>query len=88
MIIGIVLSITGIGAIIGIPLILIALGFAMMGGLAYSENKSYYKGECPYCGRLIKVNAQEAFNCPICEERIIVEENLLYTKIAYLDRHK
>lgn len=63
--VGILLCFTGIGAIIGIPLILAALIFPFTGFAAQ-------KAPCPYCGQMVHVFAGVGVNCPACKQRIVI----------------
>jgi hypothetical protein len=64
--IGIVLSLTGIGAIIGIPLILMGLVAPFIGPLMT-------KGRCPYCGNfIISSMGSRGVKCRVCKKRSVV----------------
>ncbi|MFZ4400579.1 MAG: hypothetical protein ACOYO1_11135 [Bacteroidales bacterium] len=68
LIIGIVLCFTGIGALIGIPLILagIALPFLNIGN-------SKIKGKCPYCNYdVYSFKYEPGVTCPSCRQRILI----------------
>ena len=64
--IGLLLCFTGIGAIIGIPLMIVALKGPKKGG---------YVGACPHCGPRAAVSQIHAgANCPACKGRIVVKD--------------
>jgi Zinc-ribbon containing domain len=68
--IGIILTLTGIGAIIGIPLIIIGILMFFIGPLL---GLGTLKGECPWCGNLVTVMGKGQ-DCPICKKRIVVKD--------------
>jgi endogenous inhibitor of DNA gyrase (YacG/DUF329 family) len=64
---------TGIGIIIGVPLMLTAFGIPIV--LTFST-LTFISGACPYCGN--KVLAQDkklGVNCPTCKKRILIKDN-------------
>ena len=75
---GFLISLTVIGAIIGIPLIVI--GFAIIilgpfvGGLVGLATR---KAKCPYCQNEIKFNVEKALTCENCHKRLLVRDNPL-----------
>jgi hypothetical protein len=77
--IGLLLSLTGIGAILGIPLMLVSV--AMFFGapiLGYCvKPPTWLSGSCPYCTYPeVKASHNEpGVNCPACKKRIIIREN-------------
>ena len=78
IIVGLFLTITIIGAIIGIPMILAGLMFIIVspfGGLAVFKQK---KSKCPYCETVITLIGRQAFNCPSCQKRLIVKNGSLF----------
>jgi hypothetical protein len=78
---GLFLCTTCIGAIFGIPLI---FGTMMM-MTPYLRKDAIYAGPCPYCGNYVE-NGMRAFDCKHCKERIMVANNKMYTKTAFIDR--
>lgn len=75
---GLLLCVTGIGAIIGIPLIIIALISPIVGGVVGLAAR---KGECPWCGTTVThFNTSKGIDCPTCKKRIVIKKNK-YIKI-------
>lgn len=73
---GFVLCLTGIGAIIGIPLIVFGLYQSITMPFKQFETGGYI-GPCPYCGtELGMVEAWTALNCHVCRKRVVRKENL------------
>lgn len=79
--IGIILCFTGIGALIGVPLIIAGILMPIFGwgmGKEMASCKMIAK-DCPYCGRP-KVVAQQGdisnggITCPACQHRIIIRD--------------
>ncbi len=71
--IGILLSATGIGMLIGIPLIIAGLIVPFFYSVAALAGR---KGNCPYCDFEVESPiAQDAMNCPVCKNRIIIKNN-------------
>ena len=67
---------TGIGAIIGIPLILggIAAPF-----LAPFIGRSLIKGQCPYCGSDVSIlGSSPGVNCSACKKRIVIRDKKFF----------
>lgn len=74
MLIAIVLCCTGVGAIIGIPMLIV--GWKEQ----YKRTKDVIQGNCPYCATLINVSLEsQAANCAICQKRIIVRDGYFYS---------
>lgn len=74
VVIGVMLSLTGIGAIIGIPIILggIAMPFTAMGvGLSFKLKN------CPVCGHKVGITGNKGVKCGTCKQRLIVRNNEL-----------
>jgi len=71
--IGAILTLTGIGAIIGIPLMIWAayLHFTKHKNIGQKE---VWVANCPHCDKAIYVNLGiAAVNCPLCSRMIIIE---------------
>lgn len=73
--VGILLCLTGIGALIGVPMIIMSL---------IEQNKSsrgivkVLRGECPYCGKLLDVKGEvSAVECAFCKKSFMVKKMLL-----------
>ena len=72
---GLLLSLTGLGAFFGIPMIVIGLFFVP------SKSKGAWKGPCPHCSNEVLFApddiqraedvAVSGFDCPICKNRIV-----------------
>lgn len=72
IVVGILLSLTGIGAIVGIPLAIAGLLMPIIGpaiGLASIA------GPCPYCGSKISGSTVQAgFKCRFCKKRVVIRD--------------
>jgi DNA-directed RNA polymerase subunit RPC12/RpoP len=76
VIVGILLTLTGIGALIGIPLILLGLAMPFVGG---ALGLSAIKGPCPYCGHAIHTDSTKlGLDCPACKQRIVIKDKKFY----------
>ncbi len=74
--IGGILCLTGIGAIIGIPMI---LGGLMTPFIGIWIGATSIKGLCPYCGYEVSCSSKiPGINCPSCNKRIIIREKKFY----------
>jgi DNA-directed RNA polymerase subunit RPC12/RpoP len=70
------LCLTGIGAIIGIPMILGGLLAPFLGPVL---RLTHIKGKCPYCET--NVTAQSTalgVTCPACNKRIVIRQKRFY----------
>lgn len=85
LVIGIALCCTGIGAIIGIPLIFfVGIGaMAAIGGGSFgmlssvADNRRTLKGPCPYCGIEVMVNTKAVgVDCSACKKRIVIRDKV------------
>jgi hypothetical protein len=74
---GALMCLTGIGAIIGVPFILIGLIMPMIGGAKGLTTKPIQRfvGSCPWCGYRA-TGCAPGFNCPSCAHRIMVRGNV------------
>ena len=70
---GLALSATGIGAIVGIPLILSAILFPFISPFI-GARLVRLTGPCPYCGTSV-TGGMVGFNCHACKKRIVVKNN-------------
>jgi DNA-directed RNA polymerase subunit RPC12/RpoP len=69
---GLLLTVTGIGAIIGIPMMIGAFLGPLI-GLGRGAEK--LKGDCPYCGMEIEAeHANMGVTCRVCKQRVIVRK--------------
>lgn len=68
--VGILLTLTGVGAIIGIPLIILGIVMFFISPLL---GLGAVKGDCPWCGTTVTVMAKGE-DCPICKKRIVVKD--------------
>lgn len=70
VIVGVLLCCTVIGAIIGIPLILVGIGSPLIGmGTGLAD----IIGKCPYCGTEVRANKlNKGKTCPACKKRFVV----------------
>ncbi len=69
---GIILCFTGIGAIIGVPLI---IGGILVPFLGSVMGLGTVKGECPWCETAVTSPlASKGFDCPVCKKRIVIRE--------------
>ena len=74
--VGLLLCFTGIGAIIGAPMLLVGLALPFITGplMAYLM----VKGTCPYCSGVVSfAKSALGVDCPSCKKRIIVRNNVL-----------
>lgn len=68
---GIVLCFTGVGAILGVPLILAGLFGAPLGSMM---GLGALNGECPWCGtQVTSPPAALGVDCPACKKRIVIK---------------
>jgi DNA-directed RNA polymerase subunit RPC12/RpoP len=73
-IIGMLLTATGIGAIIGIPLMIVGIIFPFV-----NIGNSTLIGSCPYCGNeIIALKNEPGVTCKACKQRIIVRDGIFY----------
>jgi len=73
---GLLLTFTGIGALIGIPMILGAVLLPFIGALV---GLGTIKGPCPHCGQSITAqSAQPGIDCQACKRRIVIREKRFF----------
>jgi DNA-directed RNA polymerase subunit RPC12/RpoP len=71
-VVGLILCCTGIGAIIGIPLIFGAIFAPFLGA---GMGLSTIKGPCPFCGyQLTAQPTDPGINCPACKKRVVIRD--------------
>ena len=76
IVIGAILTATGIGAILGIPILLLS-PLSPFIGLWYGSKS--FTGECPYCrGSVFIFGGSQSVTCPHCGQQIIVQGQDLY----------
>ena len=72
IVIGAMVSFTGIGLIMGIPLILIGIAYPFIG-------RSLIKGPCPYCGSAMSAfGFKKGITCLACKERIVIRDGKFF----------
>ncbi len=73
---GVALTFTGIGAVIGVPLILIGL---VLPFIAPFVGLNAVRGPCPYCGAQVRSSRTDAgVTCPVCRHRILIRDGRYY----------
>jgi hypothetical protein len=81
IVIGFVFCCTGIGIIIGAPMILVGAAGPFMGPFLRSN---ILKGVCPYCqGALSTQATSKAVTCYLCKQRVLVR-NKMFVRIPTL----
>ena len=66
--VGMMVSLTGVGLIIGIPLILAGIAYPLIA-------RSLIRGQCPYCGKNVSaLNSKPGINCPGCGRLIVIRD--------------
>ncbi len=79
-VVGLLISLTGIGVIIGVPLMLAGILtpiFGLLMGLAK------IKGPCPYCGTLVYASSSDpGVTCPGCKKRIVIRQKQFVQDIS------
>lgn len=76
LIVGGLLCLTGVGAIIGIPMILGGCILPFLGaGAGGAAGFAMQTESCPYCGHEIKyMKNNPGLDCPACAQRIIIRD--------------
>jgi len=84
IIIGIVLSLTGIGAVIGIPIALMGIGMMVGGPLL---GLKVVRGHCPYCGQQNKATRKQVNNggmeCTACKQLFYIRNKTFEPLAVY-----
>ncbi len=71
---GSLLCFTGIGAILGVPLIIVGIIYPF-----YNMGNSSLIGNCPYCGHeTIAFRKDPGVTCKACQQRIIIKNGNFY----------
>jgi hypothetical protein len=72
IVIGAMVSFTGIGLLIGVPMILIGIAYPFIG-------RSLIKGPCPYCGQeLSAFGFKTGITCLACKEHVIIRDKKFF----------
>lgn len=72
IIIGIMVSFTLVGLIIGIPLIMAGIAYPLIA-------RSLIRGQCPYCGRNVSaLNSKPGIICPGCGRDIVIRDKTYF----------
>lgn len=72
IVVGVLLSLTGIGAILGVPMILMGILAPFVGPLM---GLSSIKGQCPYCGSDVSTfSTNRGVTCSACKKRIVIRD--------------
>jgi predicted amidophosphoribosyltransferase len=75
IIVGTLLCLTGLGAFLGIPMIIAGLLSPLAGPLL---GISEHKGKCPSCGiRVISINDGQTHYCPACDKEFALTDHRL-----------
>ncbi len=77
VVLGVLLSATGIGMIIGIPMILAGIAVPLVCAV---EGAKARKGPCPYCRTEVINNVATAkgITCTACKQRIIIRDGQFF----------
>jgi hypothetical protein len=80
LIFGGLLCLTGLGAILGIPLIILAILSPLLGPLI---GIGEHKGKCPKCGtRVISFSDGKDHFCPACDKEFAVSDHHQVVKVG------
>lgn len=79
VIIGVILCFTGIGAVIGLPLIVAGVAIPFFAApLGAAMGVAGLDGECPYCGKALSFEAKDVkaggADCTACKQRILIRD--------------
>jgi DNA-directed RNA polymerase subunit RPC12/RpoP len=75
IVLGILLSLTGLGAIIGIPVAFIGFVMALSGPFS---GFFVLEGPCPYCGTQITTSkTKQGVTCGGCKQRVLIRDKQL-----------
>jgi len=76
--IGIALCFTGIGAIIGIPIVIVGLIFPI---IKFLTGMATIEGNCPWCQNSVICTSADrqlgGVTCPACKKRIVIKDKTL-----------
>ncbi len=71
IIVGTMLCLTGLGAFLGVPMILAGIFAPLLGPLI---GFGALKGQCPWCGSPVSsISSAQSFDCHTCNKRIAVK---------------
>ena len=77
LIVGVLLCLTGLGAILGIPMIIGAI-LSPLAGPVVGFNA--VRGKCPWCGAKVScVHTGQSFDCDACHQRIALRHEKFVT---------
>lgn len=72
VIVGGMLCLTGLGAILGIPMIIAAVLAPLLGPMF---GMSAHRGKCPFCGTVVTdIHNTEICDCPVCNQRFALKD--------------
>jgi len=72
IVLGTLLCLTGLGAFLGIPLILAAVFAPVLGPLV---GLGALRGKCPWCGAPVSaISSKQSFDCSACSQRIVIRK--------------
>ena len=77
IILGCLLCLTGLGAFLGVPMIIAGVLAPVMGPMVGFGS---IKGDCPWCGaKVSSVSSRQSFDCDACKRRITVKDHKFVT---------
>lgn len=75
LIVGTLLCLTGLGAVLGVPMILGGIVAPLAGSIFGAGS---VRGKCPSCGAAVSsVASKHSFACPVCGESIMIRRHEL-----------
>lgn len=73
LIVGTLLCLTGLGALLGVPMIIVGI-IAPLAGPIFGLGE--HRGKCPSCGtRVISFTDGQSHDCPACNKGFVVEDH-------------
>ena len=77
IIVGVMLCLTGLGAFVGIPMIIGGIVAPLVGPLIGFDS---IRGKCPWCGApASSVSSAQSFDCDACHQRIAIRDHKFVT---------
>jgi DNA-directed RNA polymerase subunit RPC12/RpoP len=77
IIVGCLLCLTGLGAFLGVPMIVAGIISPIMGPVIGFKSA---RGNCPWCGAPVScVDSEQSFECDACKQRIAVKDHTFVT---------